>query len=615
MALSDTFADILGYAGLGADINKGPKKGDSVNEQGAIGPKLPELELDMKDEEIIKLTEVWQKTWEQSPKYSEWKKMGEDNQKYWLGKQFDVPRADTLRPMVDNVIFEALETYLPQATRRNPDPVVWMDDGQQTQDEYTTHLKNRLGDLGDKNKLRLKLKDVTRHWAIYLLGVGKFGWDLDKDIPIMRVIRPWKLILDPEAPITSDGYTGTRIGEHRKMEASKLKSIIGDGEGTSEAKRKIDEVTKDKDGTEVGFIEWWTPEYFCWTLEKTVLLKRKNPNWNWEGIEMPPAVDDYGQEVPGQPTEAINHFKSPKMPYAFLTVFSLGDRPMDSTSLITQNLAQQDVINKRNRQIDKNVDSLNGGMVVSLARSGLTEGQAKSVTSALRKGGTVIIPDGAPNDAVQRYPTGSMAAEVFNNLVDMRNRTRDIFGTAGSSAAGLSQETTVRGKILNRAVDTDRIGGGVSEYLEQFADEAYNWFVQLLYVYDEEIQGLAAQGQTPPPVVISVKEGSLLPKDSTTIANQAIELASGGKMSTLDLYKRLEYPNPEELAANAWLEQNAPQLLFKGNPLVEEAMGMQQQAAMAQQEQEMQVAQAKNPDTAMPQAPAQADPLSEVPMA
>jgi len=225
---------------------------------------------------------------------------------------------------------------------------------------------------------------------------------------------------------------------------------------------------------------------------------------------------------------------------------------------------------------------MNDGMVVSLERSGLTESQAKTVSAALRKGGVVAIPSGAPQDAIYRPTVSGLPADVFNDRNDTRERMRDIFGTRGSSAAGLNQESTVRGKIIARGLDTDRIGGGISEYLEQFADDIYNWITQLLYVYDNDFQFLG--DVKPPKVQISVKEGSLLPKDSTTIANQAIELASAGKMSILDLYKRLEYPNAEELAANVWLEINAPQVLYANDPRIEEVMQMQAEAAQAESE-------------------------------
>ncbi len=122
----------------------------------------------------------------------------------------------------------------------------------------------------------------------------------------------------------------------------------------------------------------------------------------------------------------------------------------------------------------------------------------------------------------------------------------------------------------------------MTEYLEQWADDWYNWLLQLLYVYDPGFQFIG--GGVPPKVIVSVKEGSLLPKDSTSIANQAIELGTQNKMALVDMYKRLEYPNPEELAANVWLEINAPHLLYADNPKVQQALQMQAEAAAAQAE-------------------------------
>ena len=81
-----------------------------------------------------------------------------------------------------------------------------------------------------------------------------------------------------------------------------------------------------------------------------------------------------------------------------------------------------------------------------------------------------------------------------------------------------------------------------------------------------------------PKLVVSVKEGSLLPKDSMTLANQAIELSSAGKMSVVDLYKSLDYANPEELAANVWLEVNAPEILYGQDPRIKQVIESRQQA-------------------------------------
>lgn len=586
-------SDIGGYASLGLDVNKKHTEQVPETKQGVVSDKLPELTLEMPDSDIVKLTDKWEKKWNDSSVKSEFEKYGEENEKYWLGRQVDKLKLDKNRAEVDNLIFESLETYLPQATRRNPEPLIELDNSEKVPQgdedpikiKYVEKVKGKLSDLADKNKLRLKLKKATRHWAIYLLGIVKYGWDLDKDIPIVRVIRPKRIILDPDATMDEDGYTGEWVGEYRKLSASRILGIMGD-EATQEAKDKIDEIVKKDTGTIINFQEWWTNEYMCWKLGKTILLKKKNPHWNYNRMGQQQEVDNYGNEIENQSEiEGINHFPIPKMPYSFLSVFNLGNQPVDNTSLIGQNLANQDLINKRNQQIDKNADRMNGGMVVSLARSGLTQPQAKAITEALRKGGVVTIPDGTPREAIDDYAPSGLPADVYNQLQDTRARLRDVFGIKGSSQAGLNDEKTVRGKILSRGLDTDRIGGGVTEYLEQFADDIYNWFLQLEYVYDTAFQFV--EGAIPPKLIISVKEGSLLPKDSLTIANQAIELASLGRLANIDLFKRLEYPNPEELAANVWLEVNAPELLYKDNQMVQQAIMMRQQAAQQQAQMEM----------------------------
>ena len=570
-----------GFISLGQKINK--FFGDSDKQEGAVSEKLPELKLTMENSEIIRLTRKWKDDWEKSEVCQEWKRKYEDNEKYWKGKQFEGADNYLTRPLIDNVIFEALETYLPQVTRRNPEPLVIPSDKEDEKAaDYSSIVKNKLGDIADEQKLRLKLKKVARFWSIYLIGVGKVGWDLDKDIPTIKPIRPKKLILDPESTIDEDGYDGRYIGEYRKMEASLIVSILESADAEEGAVQTIKDKVKGEMGTEVQFIEWWTPEYMVWTLDKEVLLKKKNTHWNYDTETQNDTVDEYGTPVSQMVTKkGQNHLAKPKIPFVFLSIFNLGTQPVDDTSLIGQNLSNQDLINKRLRQMDKNIDDMNGGIVVSLERSGMTKEQASGISKALRRGGTVVIPQGTPRDAVDKFQNSALPPDVYNQLVDTRNRTRDIFGTRGSTPAGLETETTVRGKLMNRGLDTDRIGGGISEYLEQFADDVYNWFVQLLYVYDDTDQFATMANK--PKVIVSVKEGSLLPKDSTTIANQAIELAAQGKMSTLDLYKRLDFPDAETLAANAWLEQNAPQILYAEDPRVAQALQMQQQAAANQQ--------------------------------
>lgn len=573
------------YTSLSRKVNKLTGNEDTIdNEEGVVSDLLPELELSMSDEDLIKLADDWEKKWDDSKVKTEWLEKCEEAEQYWLGNQYESKKSKKgQHPLIDNLIFESLETFLPQATKKDPEPVVELTSSTPDTPEnlkFASEVEQKLADKADKIKLRLKLKKAARDWAIYLVGVAKVGWDMTEDDSTVKVIRPKRLILDPEGTIDEEGYSGDFIGEFRKMKASSLILIC------PKKKSFIEELVHDDMGTTVQFKEFWTDQSMFWKLGSEILLKRKNPHWNYDSTEEQEVTDDYGNTtMENKDIVGRNHFSAPKMPYIFLSIFNLGNQPVDNTSLITQNLPQQDLINKRLKQIDKNASRMNGGIVVSEERSGLTKDQAATVTEALANGGTIVIPQGSANDAIGQYNTNPLPPDVFNQLVDTRRRLSACFGTTGISPAGIAGEQTVRGKIITKGLDTDRIGGGITEYLEQFADDIYNWFVQLYYVYDEEFIG-----QDFPKLVVTVKEGSLLPKDNMTLANQAIDLAMAGKMSLVDLYTKLEYPNPEEVAVNVWLEANAPDILYTKDPRVQMVMQRIQQA-QAQQEQQGEVKQ------------------------
>lgn len=556
-----------GFLSLGDKTNK--TKGDDNEPKQGAGTNVPELSLDMPDEDLIDLTKKWKQRWDDSELKTQWTAAYQDAEKYWKGEHYSTLETET-HALMDNAIFEALETFLPQATRRNAEGQVEVDQPENADlKQFGDAIEKKIASLADALKVRLKIKKAARHWAIYRIAVAKVGWSqVTKDISL-KIIRPTKLILDPDGTVDEDGYTGEFVGEFKTQTASLLIATY------PEATEFITKEVNGKMGTEITYIEWNTNDYICWTLKDHVLGKSKNVNWNYDNEVTTTAVDDYGGVTP-QPMPAKNHFIAPRIPYIFLSVYNLGKNPIDDTGLIQQNLPLQDLINKRLRQIDMNADSQNGGIAVS--GDHFTIDQAKQVSGTVRKGGTIWVPTGNVNDAVLKLDNKPLSSDSFQQLVDTRNRLADVFGTRGSTASGIQGEETVRGKIITRGLDSDRIGGGVTEYLEQFADDIYNWFVQLMYVYYHlEIP----DGK----LTVSVKEGSLLPKDNVTQANQAVDLATAGLMSLLDLYTKLEDPNPKERAANAWLEKNAPQVLYADDPRVAQVMQQQAEAAAAQQQQ------------------------------
>ena len=573
---------LRGAFSLGDNINKVQSE-DLEQTEGVISDERPDLKVSMSDEELIKLAKRWEKNWLEY--YTEkLKERQKRSQTYWEGKGGTDTLNDILnmpsRAKQDNLIFEALETFLPIATRQNPDPLVVVDDSEEGQ-QLASDLKKMLVYLADILRAKLKMKQVVRNWALYFVGVQKISWSEKTNNISITVIRPQKMIMDKDAVIDEGEYKGEFLGEYRKASAKNLINIFPSKKGFIEGLVEDSEGNKNL-GTILQYIEWWTDEVVFWTLKGEVLDKIKNPNWNWDiTTEVPKmTVDDNGEEVEElneygevmvepKTESGRNHFPHPMKPYTFLSVFNLQQHPHDATSLIEQNIPQQDTIDKRGQQIDANVNNMNGGWVVSREKAGLTKEEASQAVMAIQKGGVVDIPAGAPNEAIVKITGNSLPADVFNERQDARNELRGIFGVTGSTAQGISNEETVRGKIIVKGQDVDRIGGGVVEYIEQFYDQQYNWMIQMMYVhYDEEHYAtvIGDEGGTEMvkiskenidrQVTVSVKEGSLIPKDSLTQRNEAIDLFNAGALDPVTLYKRLEFPNPQESAEKlqAWLQ-------------------------------------------------------------
>lgn len=558
---------LKGFLSLQSDVNQW-SEGDKIKD-GIVSELTPELTVDTPDSELISLSKAWKTSWNG---YYGTKLRGKQTEaeKYWLGKHphnFLYNFEGANHPLVDNRIFQALETFLPQITQKTPEPIVSADNTEEG-NEISDKVRKMLLFLSDTLVLKLRIKQAVRYWALYYLGVLKVGWDGIEDEVTVRSIRPQMLILDPNATIDETGnYTGEYIGEYRDDKASDLIERFPEKESF------IKDVVKDKLGTRVRYIEWWSDygKILWWELKGEVLGKVRNPHWNYEDTQV--EVDDYGEEREVSFTPH-NHFKVPQFPYAFLSVFNLGLHPHDETSLIEQNLGNQDLITKRMRQIDENADSLNGGWVISGQSSGLSQEEAYKAVQSLKDGRGFYTPQGDARTAAAHIQGQSLPTEVFNQLSDARNELLGIFGTAGTTPQGLEEEKTVRGKILRAGSDQSR-NGGISEYVEQLADRTFNLCVQMMFVYytEEHVASVIGRENAFEAVAlsnsdldrklqVSVKSGSMIPKDPLTQANQAIDLFSAGAISPIELHSRLDDPNPRETVKELIEYTTNPQGLF-----------------------------------------------------
>lgn len=63
---------------------------------------------------------------------------------------------------------------------------------------------------------------------------------------------------------------------------------------------------------------------------------------------------------------------------------------------------------------------------------------------------------------------------------------------------------------------------------------------------------------------VSVKEGSLIPKDELTRSNQAVDLLAAGQIDPLTAFEMMDLPNPTEILKRLVTWQTNPQALLGG---------------------------------------------------
>lgn len=543
MALNQTQAPSSGIwnAVKGAlGIFEGINKTEGFDEDKNSQPIEP-FESKMADDKIIELISQWKRT------YNTYYMDIEGSQKlafgYWLGKQ-ETDEAEQVqgnRPLVDNLIFEAVETFIPIATRANPDPLVKADPGEVGQ-KAAHDIKEAIMHEADRMKFRMILKKVLRHWIIYKIGVLYHSYNLKLDRIETTVINPKLMLFDKDGYVDEGGnFIGDYLGVKMKNSAEKLVELF------PKQKKYITDQAKGKMGTKLEYISWWykgTDNFY--TMDDVVLGKYMNPHWNYD--------------TPEGDIEGKNHLDEPSYPFTFLSIFSTGLQPHDETSLISQNIGLQDMVNRRYRQIDDNVRKMNNGMVIS---DQFTDSQASQAASALARGTAIRAPGSDVTKAVMRLPAPPLPAQVFEMLNDGREQIKNIFGTSGSTPEGINQQDTARGKIMVNQMDSSRIGGGITEKLEQIADTTYNWWVQMMFVHWTDEHYMVASGATGgqdlitikntnfmvlKTLNITVKEGSLIPKDPLTQRNEAIDLWSASAIDPVNFYKRLDFADPTNAA-------------------------------------------------------------------
>lgn len=586
---------------ISSGINK-TQEGSDLKE-GIEGDKIDVLDLPQSDEELLKLKEEYEN--KHNAYYPKIKSRQDKNKLYYAGKQ-KRSEQDTERVVSTNLIFEAEETFIPQALSNNPEPVVFSDNTDEGK-EASTSLKTMLQYHADVLCLRKKLGISIRQWSIYFIGALKHGWDKKINDIKLDLRRPQNFVFDPDGYVDEYGNFIGWLGERIESSAQKLVELY------PKYKDQITLKVDGKMGTTLTRTEWWNDEFSFTTFEDFVLDKYKNPFFN------------YGEGESESATPTINHFASPKMPYTFLSVFSLQERPHDITNLIEQSIPSQDRISDRDEQISRNLRSGNNSLVLSTLH-GWTSENASEGAAAIEDGDPILSPGEADDRSIRRLPASPLPSGLIESQQSDKDSLRSIFGTQGLSAtAPKGEEETARGMILNQSHDSTRIGGGIGDSLEQVADNIFNWWAQLYCVFYDTPHYAAVMGSgraveyvqlvntdMQRKFVISVAPNSMAPKDEISEQNAAMELANNGWLDPISLFKKLNYPDPMETARMVTIFRVNPQLYLQ-TFFPQEAAQQQVAPQGGGLPQGGQIPQQGSPPNTLAASPANAS-LSEVPL-
>ena len=525
------------------------------DEEGVVGDYQDELSLDLSDEELLDLKKQYESDYAgYSPKVVARQK---ENKKYLLGLQFGNSRRQV--PVSKNLLFQSTATFVPQALAKNPEPVVFSDNTPQGK-EASKGLKTMLQFHAENFLLRKKLGIMIWHWGIYFTAILKYGWDeTTKDITV-EVRNPQNFLFEPTGYVDEFGDFVGWIGEKIETTAQKLIDTF------PEHKAYILDKVKGKVGTKVVRTEWWTDDYCFTTFFDKVLDKHKNEFFNYDKEGKSTEESGAGEET----LKGHNHFAKPKMPYTFLSIFSLQEQPHDITNLIEQNISNQDQINIRDEQIDRNLKSANNAVAIS----GVSFNQetASQAVQSFYEEGFILVPDGNVDGAIKRIPANDLPSGIFTSQENAQNALMSVYGTQGLSADAPDTDQTAHGMVINTNRDSSRIGGGVGEALEQVAANFFNKLTQMYYVFYDEPHFAAVMGNGAAVsyiqlqmqdeerrFIVNVSPNSMKPKDEVSQQNLATELFQAGASDPLTYLEDIDNPDPQETALRMMIYKTNPQ--------------------------------------------------------
>lgn len=452
-------------------------------------------------------------------------------------------------PFVDNRIFVSIDTDIPKLTAKIPEPVaktqLMTDVGRRYANRFQTVLEDGWVRWGIADELPTSLLHL---FLAKRVGVMKGRFDPDKgehgDI-VWESVLPENIVI----PKTKPGKNPPFVGEWIEMTLDEIIEKFGKREevlahyGYKMGTEK--QLTRRVSVLELHFtyrdrknkkMDEGVAHILDWSL---VLGKMKDPNWIY----------------PEDQVNRRNHLEMPRKPYVFIGFRNLnfGRQILDDTSHLEQSLPQQDVVNKRGRQVVENADQAVSGVVYNT--QAITPEEIEELTGDPNER---VGVNGDVRGAATRLPAVHLESWVFQSMIDARNEVDNIFATQAPARGEPGANDTLGQDILQSQKSTERLDS-MAKSLAKGAREIYNFSMQLMKVHFDAYHFARVLGplgtldfekfiEDGPEdgLDIGVEPGSLLPTDKFSKRQEAIELFNSKALDPLTLYEELEVPNPKE---------------------------------------------------------------------
>jgi len=450
----------------------------------------PVLNLDLEDKKLAFFIEQYEKKYDEFDKTKKLTERRKTNTKYLFGRQLDDVELKTYeKKYIDNVIKEGEDTLRTLVLSRLPDIIVNPGAESQVSTEVADLISEAVNKTLQSDELKQLLTLAFRRHSLDLTGVIKYYWNSSKgklgDIE-WEVIPAKYIKIDTSATKNNERYMKLIIHE---VERCLYDWIILFPEKEDElkdfARDKGWKETNDEEGRafDLKVQEIWfdwkekaenfdpkEPEFesmsgILWKAgkgEKSILDKRKNPNWDWDGEEKPffngkpvsdemlPQISMMGMQVPGVEMKTVyrNYFGKPRKPFIFMGYEQYGESAFDEISRIEENRLLQDNYDTRGMQITKMIDDARGKHVFS-TMSGLKKETIEEMD--LNDPDEDIVVDGNLGEVHAFIKKEQPSQAMFGDLERTKQRVKEKLHISGAASGELTSDVATTTQIQREA--------------------------------------------------------------------------------------------------------------------------------------------------------------------